>query len=163
MTIFGTERLILRNWRAADRQPFTQMNADPLVMEFMPATLSNSESGMLVDKIEKHFLTHGFGLFAAELTCKPFLHWLHRSGHPVIMKPDSRPMWRWVGDCRQFTGARDWQPKVHARCGGTLSEFSSLMMSSHLQSLLMPGLAVYRDFVERNPVRERPRGRVCAR
>ncbi len=36
-------------------------------MEFIPATLSNSESGLLVDKIEKHFLTHGFGLFAAEL------------------------------------------------------------------------------------------------
>ena len=67
MTILGTERLILRNWRAADRQPFAQMNADPLVMELMPATLSNSESDLLVDKIEKHFQTHGFGLFAAEL------------------------------------------------------------------------------------------------
>jgi ribosomal-protein-alanine N-acetyltransferase len=67
MTILGTERLILRNWRAADRQPFAQVNADPLVMEFMPATLSNSESDLLVDKIEKHFQTHGFGLFAAEL------------------------------------------------------------------------------------------------
>jgi RimJ/RimL family protein N-acetyltransferase len=67
MTILGTERLILRNWRAADRPPFAQMNADPLVMEFMPATLSNSESDLLVDKIEQHFQTHGFGLFAAEL------------------------------------------------------------------------------------------------
>jgi ribosomal-protein-alanine N-acetyltransferase len=67
MTILETERLILRNWRAADRQPFAQMNADPLVMEFMPATLSNSESDLLVDKIQKHFQTHGFGPFAAEL------------------------------------------------------------------------------------------------
>jgi len=67
MTILETERLILRNWRAADRQPFAQMNADPLVMEFMPATLSTSESEVLVDKIEKHIQTHGFGLFAAEL------------------------------------------------------------------------------------------------
>src|SRR6266480_1102083 len=79
------------------------------------------------------------------------------------LKPDSRPVWRWVGDCRQFTGARDRQPKVHARCCGTLSEFSSLMMSPHLQSLLMPGLAVYRDFVEQDPVRGRPRERVCDR
>jgi RimJ/RimL family protein N-acetyltransferase len=66
MPILETERLILRNWRAADRQPFAQMNADPLVMEFMPATLSNSESDLLEDKIEKHIQTHGFGLFAAE-------------------------------------------------------------------------------------------------
>src|SRR6266576_2982972 len=29
------------------------------------------------------------------------------------LKPDSRPVWRWVGDCRQLTGARDWQLKVH--------------------------------------------------
>jgi RimJ/RimL family protein N-acetyltransferase len=67
MTILETERLILRNWRAADRQPFAQMNADPMVMEVMPATLSNSESDLLMDKIEKHIQTHGFGLFAAEL------------------------------------------------------------------------------------------------
>jgi RimJ/RimL family protein N-acetyltransferase len=67
MTIFTTERLILRNWRAADRHPFAQMNADPQVMEFMPATLSSSESDALVDRIENHIHTNGFGLFAAEL------------------------------------------------------------------------------------------------
>ena len=67
MTIVQTERLILRNWCAADRQAFAQMNADPKVMEFMPATLSKSESDSLAEKIERHIQTHGFGLFAAEL------------------------------------------------------------------------------------------------
>jgi RimJ/RimL family protein N-acetyltransferase len=67
MAILETERLILRNWRKADREPFPQMNADRRVMEFMPATLSNSESDLLVDKIESHIQAHGFGLFAAEL------------------------------------------------------------------------------------------------
>ena len=67
MTNLQTERLILRNWCAADRQPFAQMNADAQVMEFMPATLSDSESDSLVEKIEKHIQTYGFGLFAAEL------------------------------------------------------------------------------------------------
>jgi len=62
-----TERLILRNWCADDRQPFAEMNADSLVMEFMPATLSTSESDLLVEKIENHIQTHGLGLFAAEL------------------------------------------------------------------------------------------------
>lgn len=36
-------------------------------MEFMPARLSNSESDSLVEKIERHIQTHGFGLLAAEL------------------------------------------------------------------------------------------------
>jgi RimJ/RimL family protein N-acetyltransferase len=67
MAILETERLILRSWRAADRQPFARMNADPRVMEFLPATLSASESDLLVDNIAKHFQTHGFGLFATEL------------------------------------------------------------------------------------------------
>ena len=67
MTILETERLILRNWRPADRQPFAQMIADPRVMEFLPAALSASESDLLVDNIAKHFQTHGFGLFATEL------------------------------------------------------------------------------------------------
>jgi RimJ/RimL family protein N-acetyltransferase len=67
MTNLQTERMILRNWCTADRQPFAQMNADAQVMEFMPAALSNSESDSLVAKIEKHIQTHGFGLFAAEL------------------------------------------------------------------------------------------------
>jgi len=67
MTVLKTDRLILRDWRTADRQPFAQMNADPRVMEFMPTTLSRAESDLLADKIEKHIHTHGFGLFAAEL------------------------------------------------------------------------------------------------
>ena len=67
MSALETDRLILRNWRASDGQAFAQMNADPQVMEFLPGTLSRSESDALLDKIEKHIQTHGFGLFAAEL------------------------------------------------------------------------------------------------
>jgi len=67
MTVLQTERLILREWRAADREPFAQMNADLRVMAFMPTRLSRTESDLLADKIEKHFQTHGFGLCAAEL------------------------------------------------------------------------------------------------
>ena len=33
-----TERLVLRDWRAADRDPFFALNSDPAVMEFLPAT-----------------------------------------------------------------------------------------------------------------------------
>jgi RimJ/RimL family protein N-acetyltransferase len=62
-----TERLILRTWREADREPFARINADPAVMEFFPASLSRAESDEGVDRIEKHFRERGFGLFAAEL------------------------------------------------------------------------------------------------
>ena len=62
-----TERLILRRWAAADREPFAQINADPRVMEYLGEILSRKQSDEVVDRIETHFQTHGFGLFAAEL------------------------------------------------------------------------------------------------
>ena len=65
--ILQTERLLLRRWRAADREPFAQLNADTRVMQFFPSRLSRQESDRAVDRIEAHFAEHGFGLFAAEL------------------------------------------------------------------------------------------------
>jgi RimJ/RimL family protein N-acetyltransferase len=62
-----TERLLLRRWRDADREPFACMNRDPVVMEFIPSRQSRSESDALVDRIEAHFTEHGFGLWATEL------------------------------------------------------------------------------------------------
>jgi RimJ/RimL family protein N-acetyltransferase len=62
-----TERLLLRQWRPGDREPFARLNADPAVMEFFPGCLSRAESDQGVDRIEKHFRDRGFGLFAAEL------------------------------------------------------------------------------------------------
>jgi RimJ/RimL family protein N-acetyltransferase len=67
MVIATTERLVLRRWRQSDRQPFARLNADPRVMEFMPAALSEEESDQLADRIDAHFLQHGFGLCAVEL------------------------------------------------------------------------------------------------
>lgn len=62
-----TERLILRRWRVADREPFARMNGDAAVMEFFPGALSRAESDQMVERIESHFNQHGFGLWAAEL------------------------------------------------------------------------------------------------
>lgn len=62
-----TDRLLLRRWRETDRLPFQKMNADPRVMEFMPAPLSPAESDSLVARIDAHFERHGFGPFAVEL------------------------------------------------------------------------------------------------
>ncbi|MEW5853868.1 MAG: GNAT family N-acetyltransferase [Myxococcota bacterium] len=62
-----TERLILRTWRDDDRAPFAEMNADPLVMEHFPATLSRAESDAMVDRINAVFAQRGFGLWAVQV------------------------------------------------------------------------------------------------
>src|SRR4051794_30083977 len=56
----------LRRWRDADREAFAAMNSDPRVMEFFRGPLSRAESAAMVDRIEKHFGEHDFGLWAVE-------------------------------------------------------------------------------------------------
>lgn len=63
----NTHRLRLRQWTESDYIPFARLNADPLVMEFFPATLSAAESDRMVEKIKQHFSEHGWGLWATEL------------------------------------------------------------------------------------------------
>jgi ribosomal-protein-alanine N-acetyltransferase len=62
-----TERLWLRAWRPEDREPFAALNADPIVMEHYPSTLTREESDALVDRIEARFDLHGWGLWAVEI------------------------------------------------------------------------------------------------
>jgi RimJ/RimL family protein N-acetyltransferase len=63
-----TERLRLRQWRLADREPFAAMNADPRVMEFFPATLTQAESDAMADRCQLLIEERGWGFWAAE--CK---------------------------------------------------------------------------------------------
>src|SRR5688500_3501176 len=62
-----TERLLLRTWRDADREPYAALNADPVVMEHFPAPLSRGESDAHVDRILAAFDEHGWGLWAVEV------------------------------------------------------------------------------------------------
>lgn len=62
----ATERLRLRRWRAADRAPFAAINADPVAMEFFPATLTREQSDAMVEGIEATFEKRGLGLWAVE-------------------------------------------------------------------------------------------------
>jgi len=62
-----TERLLLRRWRDADREPFAGLNGDPQTLVYFPATLSRQESDALVDRIEARFEAHGYGLWALEV------------------------------------------------------------------------------------------------
>lgn len=63
-----TERLRLRQWRLADREPFAAMNADPRVMEYFPAELTRAESDAIADRCQFLIEERGWGFWAAE--CK---------------------------------------------------------------------------------------------
>jgi RimJ/RimL family protein N-acetyltransferase len=66
-TELQSERLLLRRWRPADREPFAAMNADPRVMEYFPAPLSREESDALAARIEGRWDEQGYGLWAIEI------------------------------------------------------------------------------------------------
>jgi RimJ/RimL family protein N-acetyltransferase len=72
--VLRTQRLLLRAWRAEDRAPFAALNADPRVMEHLPALLSGRQSDALAARSERHFERHGFGPWAVEVTgVAPFI------------------------------------------------------------------------------------------
>ena len=57
-----TSRLILRNWKQKDIEPFAILNSDPRVCEFLPNILSREETLTSVKKIQSHFKKHAFAL-----------------------------------------------------------------------------------------------------
>ena len=61
-----TGRLILRPWRDEDLAPFAALNADPVVMEYFPATLSRAESDAFATRVRSDMAERGFGLWAVE-------------------------------------------------------------------------------------------------
>lgn len=62
-----TDRLHLRRWADADREPFAAMNADPVVMEHMQGTMSRERSDDFMDRIEAQWDAHGWSLWAVEV------------------------------------------------------------------------------------------------
>lgn len=69
-----TERLLLREWRDEDLDPFAALNADPEVMRFMPKLLTREECAARIQSIRDHFREHGFGLWAVEIQdAAPFI------------------------------------------------------------------------------------------
>lgn len=62
-----TKRLVLRAWRESDLEPFAALNADPRVMEHLPAVPSRAESDAAAASIRAHFDQHGFGYWAVEV------------------------------------------------------------------------------------------------
>ena len=53
MTDLTTDRLLLRQWRDSDREPFAALNADPAVMEHFPALQTREQSDALIDRTSR--------------------------------------------------------------------------------------------------------------
>ena len=61
-----TKRLLLRQWRESDREPFAKMNADPKVMEYFPGLLDRAASDALMDRYRSEIAERGWGFWALE-------------------------------------------------------------------------------------------------
>lgn len=61
-----TERVLLREWREADKLPYAALNADPVVMEHFPSMLTAVQSDAMVDRMQAGLEERGWGLWAAE-------------------------------------------------------------------------------------------------
>ncbi len=67
MTELTTDRLLLRQWKDSDHEPFAALNADPAVTEHFPRPFTRSESDALIDRVKVSFAERGFGLWAVEV------------------------------------------------------------------------------------------------
>lgn len=66
LQVYQTPRLLLRQWKDSDREPFAEMSSDSRVMEHFPSPLSRSESDAVADKIISLINERGWGFWALE-------------------------------------------------------------------------------------------------
>jgi ribosomal-protein-alanine N-acetyltransferase len=62
-----TPRLILRQWRDADIDPWAEMNADPRVMEFFPALYDRTRAEETAASMRSEIERDGYGFWAVEI------------------------------------------------------------------------------------------------
>lgn len=62
--LFTSERLGFRNWIDQDLHSFTQMNQDPVVMEFFPNILNGEETKAMIDRMIKTYQDIGYTFYA---------------------------------------------------------------------------------------------------
>ncbi len=83
-----TDRLILREWRAEDREPFHEMSSDPRVMATLGPIVTRAESDALIDKVQARQVEHGHTAWALERKDDAaFLGWCG-----IVIVPDGLPL-----------------------------------------------------------------------
>ncbi len=68
--VLVTERLVLRQWREADREPWAALNADPEVMRWFASTLSRDEADGWFDVNHDQLADRGWGLWAVDVVAE---------------------------------------------------------------------------------------------
>jgi RimJ/RimL family protein N-acetyltransferase len=63
----ATERLLLRQWRDEDLEPYAQLNGDPETMRYFPAPLSREASDAAAEQARRQIEEEGWGLWAVEV------------------------------------------------------------------------------------------------
>ena len=61
-----TPRLVLREWRDEDLEPFAALNAHPEVMRYFSKPLSRAESDGFAARVRAELAARGYGLWAVE-------------------------------------------------------------------------------------------------
>lgn len=99
--VLETRRLILRQWRHEDKQPFATMNADTRVMQYMPKLLDHIESDALANRCMELINQRGWGFWAVELKLNhAFIGYvgLHIPSTDLPFKPCVEIGWRLAFD-----------------------------------------------------------------
>ncbi len=71
VTELHTQRLKLRQWRDEDLAPWAELNADPEVMRYFPATLTPEASDEAAERHHGAIEERGWGLWAVEVIGGP--------------------------------------------------------------------------------------------
>lgn len=108
-----TDRILLRQWREEDFPPFASLTADPEVMRYFPATLSEDESNVFARRCHDLIAERGWGFWAAEeKQSGEFMGFigLHIPTAPLSFAPCVEIGWRlaqkWWGKGLATEGAR---------------------------------------------------------
>ncbi|MEU1046744.1 GNAT family N-acetyltransferase [Streptomyces sp. NPDC005897] len=62
-----TDRLVLRDWRTSDLDPWAAMNADPVVREYFPEILTRARSEASAARFQADLDRRGWGWWAVEI------------------------------------------------------------------------------------------------
>jgi RimJ/RimL family protein N-acetyltransferase len=92
-----TERLLLRQWREADLEPFAALNADAEAMRHFPSTLTREQSDALACDFAHGIEERGWGLWAVEVRGgAPFIGFvgLNEPGFDASFTPAVEVGWR---------------------------------------------------------------------
>jgi RimJ/RimL family protein N-acetyltransferase len=95
--VIETERLVLRQWREADRAPWRAMNADAQVMRFFPAVLADAEADRQMDWCRDRLEAGILAFWAVERKADgAFLGFIGVSciGHDIPLKGQWETGWR---------------------------------------------------------------------